>query len=355
MKKILMIASTPFLTDGLTKIELDIMEYNPDFSWEIASGYKLLPEYEIYFRSHNIKYHQLSSKKNVIAYYQSIYRLTKSNCYDSIYVHGNSALMLLETLPAKNADSNYIITHCHNTKSNYPIIHYLFKPIFNKIVDMKIACSLSSLNWAYSGNNTKVIINGVDINKFEFNNSIRNSMRLKYNLDGKFVIGHVGRFNKQKNHVRLINIFETIYKRNNSVRLFLIGEGDLRHKIKQIVEKKGLQDVIYFIDNSSQIYNYYNAMDVFVLPSLYEGLCLSALEAQVNNLPTIMSDSVDSETVMSNKTRLLSLKLSDEKWADIILSNISNCSRTKNNSFRNTKYDATTMMKEIRNILLNNC
>lgn len=354
-KKILIIATTPFCNDGLTKIEMQIIEYNNKLiDFEIASGFGFENEYGKILKELNIKSHTLPPKRKIIKYMKAIKNLVSKGGFDSIYIHGNSAMMIIEALPSKLAKASCIITHCHNTKSKYPFFHYCLKPIFNSIVDIKIGCSRFSTNWAYNKKRTMCILNGVDVEKFKYNEEIRDSIRQKLGWGNNIIIGHVGRFTEQKNHKKLIEIFDYLYKKNNNYRLLLIGEGELKENIKKDVFNKSLQDVVCFLGATNKVYEFYNAMDLVILPSSYEGLCIVALEAQANGLPVFLSDKLSPEHKVTDDTQIINLKLPSSEWAEIIDKNKNWLHKNNKDKFILAELDEKSMMEKVRKVLLQN-
>ena len=133
------------------------------------------------------------------------------------------------------------------------------------------------------------------------------------------VIGHVGRFNPPKNHRFLIEIFDKLKQKNTNVKLLLVGDGDGRGKIEDLVKEKNLQEDIKFLGMRDDVYNILQAMDVFVFPSLYEGLPVTLIEAQSAGLPCIISNQVPLECKMSDLIHVKSLQESESAWVDEIL------------------------------------
>ena len=318
-KKILILATTPFLHDGLTKIEMDVYErYKTDADFEFASSFGFDNDICRKIKEEQVPIHILKKKSTVIPYMKSIYQLVKSKGYDAVYINGNSAMMILEALPARLAGKGKIITHCHNTKSDYPIIHYAIKPVFNLLLDSKIGCSSLAAKWAFCGKNIEVIPNGIDVNRFRFNMDDRTLIRQELGYNDETVIGHIGRFSNQKNHQRIIDIFCEYKKHDANAKLVLIGEGENKAAVQKQTDNRGLSKDVKFIDYTSAPEKYLSAMDVMLMPSLFEGLCLVALEAQANGLPLVISDNISPETVVTGYVNQLSLKQADETWARAI-------------------------------------
>lgn len=179
----------------------------------------------------------------------------------------------------------------------------------------------------------KLIPNAIEVERFTFNLKIRNKIRVQYGLQSKHVIGHVGRFMSQKNHIFLVNVFEEIAKEDPDAVLILIGDGKLQDEIKTKVKEKGLETKVLFIGNVGNVNEWYNAFDVFVLPSIWEGLPVVGVEAQANDLPCVFSDSITKEIrILEKKTKFVSLQAPLSQWKEMIISQLSN--RTRNDNTR---------------------
>lgn len=181
---------------------------------------------------------------------------------------------------------------------------------------MRIPCKLFATHWLACGEaaaingwgkrafeKSKVIIlpNAIDPERFKYNETARNEIRKKYGIaEDDFVIGHVGRFYPQKNHDFLIDVFNEVHKQDPNSKLLLLGDGPLQEKIKQKIESLDLLNAVIFAGLQKNIAPFYNAMDVFCFPSLWEGLPLTLVEAQYSGLPCVVSDAVPKETVITD-------------------------------------------------------
>lgn len=165
-----------------------------------------------------------------------------------------------------------------------------------------------------------LIRNAVPCDKFAWNQELRNSLRTQMGLTNCFVIGHVGRFMPQKNHSRLLDIFHVIFQKKPTARLLLIGEGQLMEAVREKAEKLNMEDAVILTGSQADMTQWYQVMDVFVMPSLFEGLPVSGIEAQAAGLPCIFSDVVSEEAVITKDVCYLSLNDSDSQWASRILS-----------------------------------
>lgn len=318
-KKILIIASCPLADDGLTKIEMDVIrEFRHKADFEVACAFGFDNQYGTELKRLHIPMHVLSPKKDAPQYMKSIEHVILEREIDVAYIHGNSALMAMEALPAHMTHRCKVVTHCHNTKSNHPLVHYLSKPLFNQVVDVKIGCSDLAAKWAYFGENIVVIPNGIDTNLFRFDSEKRTRTRQKLGIGGEPLIGHVGRFAKQKNHQRMIDIFKVYKETNPDAKLLLIGDGERRPYIKKYVQGKGLAGSVIFLKHTDYVQIYMDAMDVMVMPSLYEGFGLVALEAQAMGLPVVISDQFPKEVKVTPNIVFENLTASDACWVEKI-------------------------------------
>lgn len=255
-----------------------------------------------------------------------------------------------------NKHNDYKIVHLHSSSKNYQVLKYAKKyniPIriahahnigfqtnnklkifFGNILKKRLvknttnffACSKDAGLWLYGKkiidrNELVIIPNAIDIDKFKFDTKKRYIMRKKLGIrDNEILIGHVGRFVKQKNHEFLIDIFNELYKDNNRYKLILIGTGELEDTIKNKVRKLGLVSSVIFTGYQENINDYMQAMDLFLFPSLYEGLGIVLIEAQANGLYCLATKyTIPEETKVSKNIKYLDLKEGAKKWKDEII------------------------------------
>jgi glycosyltransferase involved in cell wall biosynthesis len=148
----------------------------------------------------------------------------------------------------------------------------------------------------------------VDIGRYVFNQAERNIKRDEYHLEGKFVVGHVGRFAYQKNHHFLLKVFNAILKQRANAVLFLIGNGPLYKKVERLVNKIGLGNHVIFLGTTPLVHEYMQMFDVFLLPSRFEGFPLVGIEAQCGGLLCVFSGAITDESDITGNCRFLSLK-----------------------------------------------
>lgn len=263
-----------------------------------------------------------------IKYHKELKKLLIKNKYRIVHSHINT-LSVFSLYAAKKTGIPIRIAHSHSTTNKKEWKKNLMKQIlkpFSKVFSTDyFCCSELSGRWLF-GNRTydegKVYLlnNAIDLEKFTFNNKIREKKREALNLkDNALVIGHIGRFVGQKNHDFLVDIFHEIRKRNKEAILILVGQGPLTEQIKAKVDKLQLTKYVKFLGQRNDANELYQAFDVFLLPSLYEGLPVVGIEAQATGLLCIFSDAMTKETKVLDTTTFVSLNQSPEKWSEIIL------------------------------------
>ncbi len=220
------------------------------------------------------------------------------------------------------------ISHSHNTSSGVgisSIVKDVMQYPIRYIADYFFACSDIAGKWLFGerivnkNDAYRLIKNGIDIDSFIYNNEIRNTLRNQLNIQDKFVIGHIGRFTKQKNHSFLIDIFYEVYKIKKNAVLLLVGTGELEEAIKEKVKRLGIEENVIFAGTTRDANVFYQAMDVFVFPSLFEGLGIVVIEAQASGLHCIVSEEIPREAYITDLIEKMYLKDSAYKWAEKIL------------------------------------
>lgn len=252
--------------------------------------------------------YRVSTLKNVVKYMIDIYNIVKIGKYRIVHAHMNS-LNIFPLFAAKMAGAEVRICHNHSTDAEGEFLRNFAKNIFKRFSKLfpthYAACSWYAAEWLYGKkfcdeHTIQIIRNGIELEHFVFQEKIREEVRKQYGLNGKFVIGNVGRFVFQKNHDLLIDVFYEFYQKNKNAVLLLIGEGELQEKIRDKVNGYGIENVVIFTGAVKDTDRFYHAMDVFVLTSRYEGLPVTTIEAQTNGLPCVVSDAVPQEAIRSD-------------------------------------------------------
>lgn len=286
------------------------------------------PAMESELRKLGAKIYRVSSYKKPLTYMRDLNTVIE-NGYDVIHVHKNSAAVILPFIVAHKHKNIRVFVHSHNTRPSVngisKALHMLNKGILWRYSDEHFACSEVAGKWLYGNKKFTIIRNGIVAEKFRFTDSQRIKKRNELSLEeDSFVIGHVGRFTYQKNHWFLIDIFNEVSRMKEKSILLLIGEGENREKIECKVKELGLGDKVRFLGNRSDIPQLLMSMDAFVMPSLYEGLPISAVEAQATGVNTFLADTISKETELSSAVTWFSI---DDKASDIAKIIIEKCKK----------------------------
>lgn len=294
--------------------------------------------------------------------YFDLLNILKEEKYDIVHIHSDVAFkMFIEGLAAKNAKVSHIIFHSHCTGidrghriAKY-IAHNVCKPFLGILGTDFFACSRKAGSWMYISSINKrlrVINNAIDCKAFIYNERVRKQYRKIFDIaDDTILIGHVGRFMYQKNHEYLIEIFTAFHKKNHNTKLLLIGEGELEKNIKKQVNELKLNNAVIFAGIREDVNKCMQAMDLFLLPSRFEGLPVVGIEAQAAGLPCLMSNSITRETNLFGLVQFLALTDSPEKWANKIIRLVSRIKRRNTyNEMVEAGYDTSINKKNLKDI-----
>ena len=241
--------------------------------------------------------------------------------YKIVHSHIDS-MSFLPLSAAKRAGVPVRISHSHNTSIDKDF-KYPLKQIFRYGIpcaaNYYLACGQEAGNFLFRGRSFKVIANAIDADDFIFDPELRKRKREELGLQNRFVVGHVGRFAYAKNHDFIINIFSEVLKKDNNAVLMLVGTGENEQKIKDKVKSLGIEQSVRFMGSRSDVKELYQAMDAFLMPSLFEGIPMVGIEAQFSSLPCLFSDKVPKEVGFTDNFSFVSLNKSAEEWAELVL------------------------------------
>lgn len=285
------------------------------------------------------------------------------NNYEVVHIHtGSLSSMCMYAKCAKKYGIKTVLVHAHIANNKISLSYRLRRYILCKLLDRNADKYLGCSNYAISSKWTKNIVeksiliyNGIDIQKYKFNNLYRNEIRNKYNIDNKFVLGCVGRLNYQKNNFFMLAILNNVISKNRNIVLMIVGSGNLENELKNKCIDYGIESNVIFTGNVLDSYKYYNAFDTYIMPSLYEGMPVAAIEAQMSGVKCLISDTVTNECCISSETEFLPISDSNI-WADKILNLIDNYdpanieSIRKNANINFNKFDRNKTFKIIEDI-----
>ena len=281
--------------------------------------------------------------------------LRKHPC-DVFHIHTHHAMdAFRDALAAKLCGIKTVVVHSHNTSALYHLgAHRVFRKLLDLLPIRRFACSIAAGEWMFANKKFRVIHNGLDLDTLYYRDEIQNSVREELGWENKKIIGHVGRFNEQKNHRFLVDIFSEIHKRDQTTHLVLIGKGELQDEIRRKVDKMGLNDAVTFMDVRDDVQRLYQGMDLLLFPSLFEGLSVVLVEAQACDLPCLISDSISPETILTDKVVSEPLHSTADVWADKALSILENkAPRTDNRTaIQEAGYDIAFLADRLADIYL---
>ena len=207
---------------------------------------------------------------------------------------------------------------CQERNWKYPLKCFFMK-LIPTVSTQLFACSETAGKWMFSGHSYIVVKNGICTSAFESNLHLRNALRKQLNVDNRWIVGHVGRFSPVKNHRFLVDVFAYLHARNPDAFLLLVGDGPLRSIVSQQIAALHLEESVFFAGIQADPAPWYQAMDLFLFPSLDEGFGIAALEAQASGLPCILSNTIPSECIATDLVTQLPLDISAKEWADYIM------------------------------------
>lgn len=279
----------------------------------------------------------------------------KKNKYYIVHSHLNT----LSIFPLFVAWKNHVpvrIAHNHSVpngdSSGRLIVKYILRLLSKVFPTHYFACSEKAARWMfgnadYEKGRVTIIKNAIDFNKFKSSGMGIDAMKNKYNLNDKFVIGHVGRFTYAKNHKFLIDILKVMTKLKENAVLMLVGDGELNSEIHRWVSEAGLDDNVVFVGNVSDSEKYYKLADIMLFPSKFEGLPLVVIESQVSGVPVIASKVIPEEAIISNGCVRMDLNVDD--W----IQNIPEVSKLKVELTKESnEYDITLATKRLEEIYM---
>ena len=315
-----MLNTVPMIYDG---IGMTILNYVSNFDRsDMVVDFVVINHLEDNMRnqidSFGSKVYELTDRNtSQIKYIAALAKVVRKGKYDVVHIHCNSCTAAIDLLGAMLGGAKMRCTHSHNTKCVHTGAHKLLKPLFNLLYTDGFACGDLAGQWLYPGRKFVVLKNATNTGKYKYDESGRRKIREEYNLEGKVAVGHVAHFTYHKNHPFLIEVFAELVKINPNYILFLIGDGKFRNDIETQVKQLGVEAHVVFVGTSLEIPAYLSAMDMMVLPSLWEGLPNVVIEWQAAGLPTMVADTVTADCKLTDSVAFVPLEKG--KWVEAIL------------------------------------
>lgn len=288
--------------------------------------------------------------KNYFSYKRWWDDFFKTHGADYKIVHGHIGSTAPIYLGVAKKYGKYTIAHSHNINGNLSgkeILYRLLSQRVRNVADFFFACSKPAGQDRFgSKTEFQVLNNAIDTQQYIFSKSVRDEVRKELGLTDEFVVGHIGRFSGQKNHDFLIDIFAQLKKKKENAKLLLVGGGTEAENVKNKVSNLGLKESVIFTGVRSDVNRLLQAMDIFVFPSLFEGLPVTMVEAQAAGLPCVISDKVPDECIITDGlVTVKSLSDSAEEWAEHILNRESTVRRDTGEEIREHGFDISTTSK----------
>lgn len=269
-----------------------------------------------------------SRRDDFAAYAKELGKLIKARSFDIVHACGSSAIMALELAEARRAGVAMRVAHSHNTTCAHKMADKILRPFLYACATDLWACGNAAGKWLFGNRRFTVVPNGKDTSEYAYSAKERRKRRAELGLpDDCLAIGHVGRFNKQKNQASFVGLATELSRRTVKYTFVFIGDGELREQVQEEFDAAGLSESARFLGTRGDVPSLLNAMDCMVLPSLHEGFPNVVLEWQVNGLPCIVSDSVTSECAVTPLVRFASLSDPASAWADLVVSAYSDSNR----------------------------
>lgn len=284
--------------------------------------------------------------------------------YEVFHFHTNSLANVVALEEAQKAAIPIRIVHSHSTWANKGRLQWLNNALHRyhqsklpKLATNLVACSTEAANWLYGGMSVKnlkvqLLKNGVDCEKFSYDESIRKRTRRALDItDEEILVGHIGKFIPVKNHTFLLDIIAAMANRNGNIRAILVGDGELKEQIIEKAKNLGIEDKVRFLGVRSDIPELLMAMDIYIMPSLYEGLPVSVVEVQATGLTSLLSDTISKEVKLKDNVYFASLSLTPEKWAENAMVLCKEERKTDNTSIEEAGFDIKRTVKEYEKMI----
>lgn len=351
MKKILVGFLIDGKTGGIDNYLMNFLDAVKD--WEVQADFLANDrneELEKALEECGSTLYAIANLKRPLKQFQQVCQILEKGKYEIVYLNISTAIDCIAAMAAKRCGVKKIVLHSHSSGNDcenavkrwaYNGIHYCCRTFLYKKATHFYGCSEKAGEWMYPSkivrsDQFQVIFNTVDRQRFAYSKEIRDAVRKELGLENTWVIGHVGTFCYQKNHEFLIRVFAEISKKVREARLLLLGNGVRMRRVKEQTERLGISEKVLFLGWRPDAERIFQAMDLFLLPSNFEGLPTVGIEAQCCGLTCIFSDTITKETAITDRCYFKSLKEPAEKWAQFILEHREMCAEELRDRVRYT-------------------
>ena len=362
MRKInVLIIAASLRIGGAEKVARDIALYAPPGKYEfhyIVFGDEVgAYESQLMEKGCTI-FHLAEPSDSYPRFLRDLWNLMKTHRYDIVHAH-NMFNCGLSMLVAAWAGIPVRVVHSHSALDDgNGMVKWVYEAVMRSLIltcatDL-VACGVKAGHRLFGKHayerRGNLILNGIDVRSFAFDRDSRAAIRGQLNAEDRFILGHVGHLLEVKNQAFLLDLMPLVLERKPNAMLLLLGEGEDRPMLEQKIRDMGLEEHVIMTGNVTNVADYLSAMDVFVFPSLFEGLPLSILEVQANGLPCVISEGVPEDVFLTDLIHPLSLSDPKEKWVDMIMKCERGESDAYNQHLRNSDYAVETAMDKIYRI-----
>ena len=316
--RIMIISTVGLIYDGITNVILSTIEAmdRSDLDIYIVETIRAEKSIKNRFAELGCKIVSLPDRRSEpVKYFNELKKAIQKNKIDVIHANGNSATLTVEMIAALLGGCKKRIAHSHNTKCDWVKTDKILRPFFYHTYTDALACGTDAGRWLFKDRPFTVVKNGRNIEKYRFDPVKRELMRRQLGIEDKLAVAHVGGFFAQKNHELLIRIFASIADMESDAVFYIVGDGILKDRVIEQVRDLGLEDRVIFTGDLDNVNDYLQAFDIMLLPSLFEGLPLAAVEWQLCGLPCLFSDRITRECVLFENVRFCSIDDPAGMWA----------------------------------------
>ena len=298
-------------------------------------------------------FHACPFEKNPVRHYFDVARIVRENKFQTVCRHTGGAFGYFDLRAARRGGARNLILHAHSANAGKPLVHWLTNRLL-KFECRRFACSQRAGAFLFGPNvRFDVVHNAIDVQQFAFCPEIRDRLRRELGIDHKLVLGHIGNFQRVKNHQKALSVFAEIHKRRRESALVFVGTGQTMDEIKALAQDYGLEKNVLFLGMRNDVEKIVQVFDAFIFPSLSEGLGMALLEAQANGLKCFASQGViPEETNVTGAVRFIPLTSSDSEWANIILQTNLTRDVSALEKVKNSGYDISVEVKKMQDAYL---
>lgn len=355
--KVLVISTVPFAQDGITNVIMNHFRYidegvHMDFVFLNEPSEDALREFSKKDSKVNVT---ANRTKNFFLYWKQLNLILKTNNFDVVHIHGNSSTMIIELLAAKINKIPKRFVHVHAKYTKYPLLNKVLNPVFKRMYTKAIAPSMEAGDYLFGENKYEIIKNGIPVDDYAFTLIKRESVRAEFNFnDEDIVIGSIGRLADEKNQKYLLDLLKNLD--DFKYKLLLVGEGPLDTSLKKITQEYGLENQVVFAGVRNDVTELLSGMDTLVIPSLSEGLGITAIEAQAAELPVFISENVPGDVFQTPLA--FSFKLDNMDTLISEIKKVKNCTCNRNlnknnNDMKESTYNIYNSTNELFKLYVN--